>query len=67
MKRTAAALLATCALITATALTPANADPVDATAVVLKIVDGDTIDIRDDVRGRLRIRILGIFPVKWAC
>jgi len=31
-----------------------------ALAVVLKIVDGDTIDIRDDVRGRLRIRLLGI-------
>jgi micrococcal nuclease len=32
----------------------------DPTAVVLKVVDGDTIDIRDDVRGRLRIRVLGI-------
>jgi micrococcal nuclease len=30
------------------------------TATVLKVVDGDTIDIRDDVRGRLRIRIRGI-------
>jgi micrococcal nuclease len=35
------------------------ADPVDATATVLKVVDGDTIDIRDDVRGRLRVRVLG--------
>jgi micrococcal nuclease len=26
----------------------------------LKVVDGDTIDIRDDVRGRLRVRLLGI-------
>ena len=34
--------------------------PVATTAVVLKVVDGDTIDIRDDVRGRLRVRILGI-------
>lgn len=24
------------------------------------MVDGDTIDVRDDVRGRLRIRVLGI-------
>ena len=31
-----------------------------ATALVLDVVDGDTIDIRDDVRGRLRVRILGI-------
>src|ERR1700712_23026 len=38
----------------------ATADPVPVTATVLKIVDGDTIDIRDDDRGRLRVRILGI-------
>jgi micrococcal nuclease len=44
-----------------------NAEPVAATASVLKVVDGDTIDIRDDVRGRLRVRVLGIFPVKYAC
>ena len=38
----------------------ATADAVNATAEVLRVVDGDTIDIRDDVRGRLRIRVLGI-------
>ena len=38
----------------------AAADPIAATALVLRIVDGDTIDIRDDNRGRLRVRILGI-------
>jgi micrococcal nuclease len=38
----------------------AHADPVAATATVLKMVDGDTVDIVDDVRGRLRIRLLGI-------
>jgi micrococcal nuclease len=36
------------------------AEPVAATATVLKVVDGDTIDIRDDSRGRLRVRVLGI-------
>ncbi len=36
------------------------ADPITATATVLRVVDGDTIDIRDDVRGRLRVRLLGI-------
>ena len=36
-----------------------RANPVATTALVLKVVDGDTIDIRDDVR-RLRIRLLGI-------
>src|SRR5262245_54698891 len=38
----------------------ATADPVVTTAEVLRVVDGDTIDIRDDIRGRLRIRLLGI-------
>ena len=37
-----------------------SADPATATATVLKVVDGDTIDIRDNVRGRLRVRVLGI-------
>jgi endonuclease YncB( thermonuclease family) len=39
---------------------PVAAEPGTATALVLKVVDGDTIDIRDDVRGRLRVRVLGI-------
>lgn len=38
----------------------AGAEPVATTAVVLKVVDGDTIDIHDDNRGRLRVRMLGI-------
>ena len=37
------------------------ADPIKTTAMVLKVVDGDTIDVQDDIRGRLRIRVLGIF------
>lgn len=37
-----------------------GAEPIAATADVLRVVDGDTIDIRDDVRGRLRVRVLGI-------
>lgn len=31
-----------------------------ATATVLRVVDGDTIDVVDDARGRLRVRVLGI-------
>lgn len=27
---------------------------------MLRVVDGDTVDVVDDVRGRLRVRILGI-------
>jgi len=38
----------------------ADAEPITTTATVLRIVDGDTIDVIDDNRGRLRIRILGI-------
>jgi len=38
----------------------AHADPLATTATGLKVVDGDTVDIVDDVRGRLRIRLLGI-------
>jgi micrococcal nuclease len=41
-------------------LSRGHADPVTTTALVLKVVDGDTVDIVDDVRGRLRIRLLGI-------
>lgn len=38
----------------------AKADPVLPTAIVLSNVDGDTIDVQDENRGRLRIRLLGI-------
>jgi micrococcal nuclease len=46
-----------CSVIASSA---AHADPVATTATVLKVVDGDTVDIVDDVRGRLRIGLLGI-------
>jgi len=45
----------------------AEAAPAPTAATVLRVVDGDTIDVRDDTRGRLRVRMLGIFPVKYAC
>ena len=55
-------VLAAGALVIAALIAPvrATADVVATTAEVLRVVDGDTIDIRDDVRGRLRVRILGI-------
>jgi endonuclease YncB( thermonuclease family) len=43
-----------------TAYRESPAEPVTVTALVLRVVDGDTVDIRDDVRGRLRVRLLGI-------
>jgi micrococcal nuclease len=56
----AAVLIAALASPLSVPLPTAQAQPVETTAVVLKIVDGDTVDIRDDVRGRLRVRLLGI-------
>lgn len=38
----------------------AGADAPATTATVLRVVDGDTVDVVDDVRGRLRVRLLGI-------
>ncbi len=52
-----AAVVPACSAI---ARSVAHADPVAATATVLKVVEGDTVDIIDDVRGRLRVRLLGI-------
>jgi micrococcal nuclease len=38
-----------------------GAEPAGATnAVIVRVIDGDTADLRQDDRGRLRIRILGI-------
>jgi micrococcal nuclease len=55
-------LLAAAGLAAASLVSPvtATADTVTPNRRVLRVVDGDTIDIRDDVRGRLRVRILGI-------
>ena len=52
-----AAVVPACSVI---ASSVAHADPVATTATVLEVVDGDTVDIVDDVRGRLRVRLLGI-------
>jgi micrococcal nuclease len=60
MLAVAAMNVAAVALTTLVMPVAARAEPITATASVLKVVDGDTIDIRDDVRGRLRVRILGI-------
>ena len=62
MRFHAAAIIATAVVASAVVISPATAaaEPIAATATVLKVVDGDTIDIRDEVRGRLRVRILGI-------
>jgi len=49
-----AAVVPACSVIARSA---AHADPVATTATVLKVVDGQTVEIADDVRGRLRIRI----------
>lgn len=61
--RTAAALAAAASSITlvASACSPSHADTDIATsATVLRVVDGDTVDVVDDTRGRLRIRVIGV-------
>jgi micrococcal nuclease len=55
----AAAVVAISLLGSACAPTRADTD-ITATATVLRVVDGDTVDVMDDGRGRLRIRIIGI-------
>lgn len=56
----AAALSMLTASLSASGCSPTHAEPDAPTATVLRIVDGDTVDIVDDTRGRLRIRVLGI-------
>lgn len=58
--RTAIGALAAATLVAMLWPATVAAEPISATATVLKVVDGDTIDIRDDLRGRLRVRVLGI-------
>lgn len=56
----ATAALAAIGLTAGCASAPSHADTVVPNSTVLKVIDGDTIDVRSDERGRLRIRILGI-------
>jgi endonuclease YncB( thermonuclease family) len=58
--RVAVVTIAVLAVVVYAAPLRVSADSVATTALVLKVVDGDTIDIRDDSRGRLRMRLLGI-------
>lgn len=58
--RLAAASCSAVCLLAVSCAPATHSDPIPTTAVVVKIVDGDTVDVRDDVRGRLRIRLLGI-------
>lgn len=37
-----------------------HAEPVSTNATVLRAVDGDTLDVSSDSRGRLRIRVVGL-------
>ena len=57
---TAAVAVAAASTIQMSPTAKADDDSVTATALVLEVVDGDTIDIRDENRGRLRVRVLGI-------
>lgn len=57
----AALALSTVASSCSAELTAATAHAdADITATVLRVIDGDTLDLADDGRGRLRVRVLGI-------
>jgi micrococcal nuclease len=57
----AALALSTLASSCSAELTAATAHAdADITATVLRVIDGDTIDLADDRRGRLRVRVLGM-------
>lgn len=55
-----ALIISATAACTPVAESPAQPIAYSPTATVLRAVDGDTVDVRDDTRGRLRVRILGI-------
>src|SRR4051812_42180107 len=57
---TAIAVAVSAVALAASACSSLRAEPDATTATVLRIVDGDTVDVVDDTRGRLRIRVLGI-------
>lgn len=59
---TALLAAAACAVtLLGSACSPSHADTdIATTATVLRVVDGDTVDVVDDSRGRLRIRVIGV-------
>lgn len=57
----ALAIAASAIALLGAACAPTHADTdITTTATVLRVVDGDTVDVVDDTRGRLRIRVIGI-------
>lgn len=54
---TALTVAATAAAAIPAAACAAPVDAAPAAALVLRVVDGDTVDVFDDVRGRLRVRV----------
>ncbi|SKN99006.1 micrococcal nuclease-like nuclease [Mycobacteroides abscessus subsp. massiliense] len=56
----AIAAISATALIASACTALGRADPVAPNAEIVRVVDGDTLDVRSDTNGRLRIRVLGI-------
>lgn len=54
------ALAASSMALVGSGCSSSHADADTTTATVLRVVDGDTVDVVDDSRGRLRIRVIGI-------
>ncbi|MFV8279771.1 thermonuclease family protein [Mycobacteroides abscessus] len=60
LARDAAALLLSATALITGGCQPSHADPVATNATVLRVVDGDTITVAADQRGRLKVRIIGL-------
>lgn len=56
----ASALIASATALLALGHSPSHADPVATNATVLRVADGDTVTVASDLRGRLKVRIIGL-------
>lgn len=56
----AAVLTGTATALLALGCQPSHADPVVTNATILRVVDGDTVTVASDLRGRLKVRIIGL-------
>lgn len=58
--RAAGAVLLSATALVAAGCQPSHADPVATNATVLRVIDGDTVTVDSDQRGRLKVRIIGL-------
>ncbi|SLI00770.1 micrococcal nuclease-like nuclease [Mycobacteroides abscessus subsp. abscessus] len=59
-RQVAALVIGSAAAMFAPGCQPSHADPVATNATVLRVADGDTVTVASDLRGRLKVRIIGL-------